>query len=132
MLAVLNHRASAYEELHIARSRLMSMRQMRSGLVIKKGHNTFSCHALLSLLADIAAAKFNELRLMLSLDMFEQRLREEKRAEKRRRIWLGAANKPSQQETTPEPRRRQHHKRDVLTTYLLARLWVRSLQKPRI
>ncbi len=130
MLAVLNHRASAYEELHHARTRLMTMRQMRSGLVIKKGGSTFSCHALLSLLADIAAAKFNELRLMLSLELFEQQLREEKRVQKRRRIWLGST-KPVTQDTNPEPRRTHRHKPDALTTFLLARLWVRSLQKPQ-
>ncbi len=127
MLAVLNHRASAYEELHYARSKLMVLRQSRSGLFIKKHSNPFSCHSILNLLADIAAAKLNELRLMLSLDVFEKQLYEEKRIARQHRIWLGSARAP---EPEPQPRRKTG-RMDNITAFLLTTLWLRSLQKPR-
>ena len=76
MLAVLNHRASAYEELHVARSKLMALRTARSGLFIKKRGNPFSCHSILTLLAEIAAGKLNQPTLMLRLYVFEKHCRE--------------------------------------------------------
>lgn len=130
MLAVLNHRASAYTELHNARSKLMGMRQTRSGLFIKKRGNPFGCHNILSLLADIAAAKFHELRLMLSIDVFDTQLRSEKCAAKQKRIWLGSVKTAEQNlQRQPEPRRRTG-KLDNVTAFLLTSLWLRSLQKP--
>ncbi len=126
MLAVLNHRASAYEELHAARTKLMNLRAQRSGLFIKTTRNPFSCHVILNLLADIAAAKLDALRILLSLDAFEKQLRMKNYQRKAVRIWLGSAKEP---EIIPAPKQRQ--KMDSVTAFLLTTLWLRSLQKPR-
>lgn len=127
MLAVLNHRASAYHELHAARTKLMRLREARTGLFITQTRNPFSCHQILSLLADIAAAKFDALRIMLSLDAFENKLRCEAHTRKAHRIWLGSVKEPE-----AEPLPKQRKRIDGVTTFLLATLWLRSLPKPRI
>ncbi len=127
MLAVLNHRASAYHELHAARTKLMNLRHARTGLFITQTRNPFSCHQILSLLAEIATAKFDALRIMLSLDAFEKKLRNEAHTRMAQRIWLGSTKEP---EAHPEPR--QCKRIDGVTTFLLTTLWLRSLPKPRI
>jgi hypothetical protein len=129
MLAVLNHRASCYHELHHARTKLMGLRERRSGLFIKKRDSAFSCHAVLSLLSEIAAAKFEELRLLLSLDAFEKKLRDESCARKAHRIWLGSIKEERAQEEQPKPRQRR--RMDNVTAFLLTSLLIRSLPKPR-
>ncbi|MBY0428121.1 MAG: hypothetical protein K2Q32_02760 [Alphaproteobacteria bacterium] len=129
MLAVLNHRASAYDELHTARTKLMSLKQTRGGLFIKKRSNPFNCHSILALLSDIAAAKFQELRLLISLDMYEQQLRIETRAAKQHRIWLGKASR-TQDTNFQQPQKQPRQKMDNLTAFLLTTLWLRRLPKP--
>jgi hypothetical protein len=124
--SVLNHRASAYHELDAARTKLMGLKQTRTGLFIKKGHGSFSCHRILRLLADIATATFDELRLMMNVDWFEKKLCDDTHHQNQRRIWLGS-NTPELHH--PQPRR---HKMDALTAYLMANLVLRNLHKPRI
>lgn len=131
MLAVLNHRASAYHELHEARTKLMGMRQTRSGLFIKKRSNPYSCHAILGLLADIAAAKFQELRLLISLDCFEKQLHDEKTIARHHRIWLGSQRQHTE-EAKPQPPKKHGQKLDNVTAFLITALWLRSLQKPAV
>lgn len=127
MLAVLNHRASAYHELHAARTKLMNLRQARTGLFITQTRNPFSCHMILSLLAEIASAKFDALRIMLSLDAFEKQLRDEAHTRKAHRIWLGSIKEPE-----AEPLPKQRKRMDGVTAFLLTTLLLRSLPKPRI
>jgi hypothetical protein len=129
MLAVLNHRASAYHELDAARTKLMGLKQTRTGLFIKKGHKGFSCHRIMSLIADIAAATFDELRLLISVDVFEKKLRDDTHHQTQHRIWLGSAKQDPQ---PLQPYRRRRHNMDALTAYLMANLLLRSLHKPRI
>ncbi len=128
MLAVLNHRASAYEELTCARTRLMGLRETRSGLFIKKGSHAFSCHTVLNLLAEIAAAKLHELSLMLSLDVFEKQLREEKHLRRQHRVWLGSTQPVAQE--APQPKR--HCKTDRMSAFLLAMIALRCASRPRL
>ena len=129
--SILNHRASAYNELHTARARLMGLRQTRSGLFIKKRNNPFSSHNILRLLADIAAAKFEEFRILLSLDVFEKQLRTEKLAAKQRRIWLGYAKTQMMEEAKPQFTQHTHRqKRGNVTAFLITALWLRGLQRP--
>ncbi|MDX1921953.1 MAG: hypothetical protein SFW65_02345 [Alphaproteobacteria bacterium] len=126
MLAVLNHRATAYQELHAARTTLMNLRAKRSGLFIQTKRNPFSCHVILNLLADIAAAKLDALRILLSLDAFEKQLRMKAQQRKAIRIWLGSTKTLGIQQT-PIQRKRI----DGVTAFLLTTLWLRSLPKPR-
>lgn len=128
MLAVLNHRASAYEELHHVRTRLMGLRQSRSGLFITKGHNAFSCQAVISLLAEIAAVKFEALRILLSIDLFEKKLRAATHTRKAKNIQLGGAYTPD----LLRPVLTRKHGMDNITTFLWTTLWLRNLPKPKI
>jgi hypothetical protein len=110
MIAILNHRTTAYTALHEARSRLMHLRGARSGLFVEKQTNPFSCKAVLDLLAEIASAKLEELRLLICLDMFERDLRIDKHAKQQKRIWLG-------EQKIDIPEDPQFHKRNDMNRY---------------
>ncbi|NDE90342.1 MAG: hypothetical protein EB059_04280 [Alphaproteobacteria bacterium] len=125
MLAIIHHRAHAYEALHAIRTRLMGLKQTRCGLFIKKGGNPFSCPSIVALLAEIAALKLAELRMMLSADLFEKKLRAYHHHKKQQRIWLGSSKEP-EPEMIPPPKRRMNMA--LIVTLLL---W-HSRHKPRL
>lgn len=132
MLALVQHRSSAYLALRIAREKLFQLKKIRSGLFIEKRSNPFFCKAVLDLLADIAAAKFEALRLLLSLDMFERALHGQRFAKKQKRIWLGSrapANIP-ETKTAQAAARHKRHRHDGLKAYLFAVLLRRAIRKP--
>jgi hypothetical protein len=132
MIAILHHRATTYQILNDVRSQLMHLRTRRSGLFVERQTNPFSCKAVLDLLAEIAFAKLDELRLLISMDCFERGLREEKQTKKQKRIWLGEQRLGEQRGAeNPEPQvRKKRH--DTLNGILLATLLLRHTRKPMV
>jgi hypothetical protein len=124
MLAVLNHRASAYHELHAARTKLMGLRQTRSGLFVAHAGRAHTSPNLITLLAEIASAKFEELRVMLCLDILEKKLHEDKAHRAATRIWLGSIDiKPGIE--PPQPRTQPSM--NSAAAYLLTRMMLRHM-----
>jgi hypothetical protein len=125
MIAILYHRATTYQLLNDARSQLMQLRTRRSGLFVERQTNPFSCKVVLDLLAEIACAKLEELRLLIRMDCFERSSREAKQAKQQKRIWLGQ----QRMEQQPEPQA-QRNPRNTLNGFLLATLLMRYTKKP--
>lgn len=75
------HLAHARTALDTQRSRLQKLKEMRGGIILKKGVSAINfCTRLASLLQEIAREKIEALRLLLFVDHFEKTLRAEKRA----------------------------------------------------